>query len=63
MARNIGTGDIQTSNPHYDRSPFPAGENRTRVLVPKDILMTIDKYYSAIEVLIEFDEYLDRQSQ
>jgi len=57
MARNIGPGDIQTSNPHYDRSPLTGGGNRTHVAVPKNLLTTEALYHSATEVLIEFDKY------
>ena len=35
------------------------GGNRTHVTVPKDILTMIALYHSDIEVLIEFDKYLD----
>ena len=62
MARNIGPGDIQISNPHYGRSPFTGGGNRTHVTVPKDILTTIDLYHSAIAVYIEFDKYFDSRA-
>jgi len=34
---------------------LPVGGNRTHVTVPKDILMTIPLYHSAVEVRIEFD--------
>ena len=57
MARNIGPGGIQTSNPHYDRSPFTGGGNRTHVAVPKNLLTTEALNHSATEVLIEFDKF------
>jgi len=34
---------------------LPVGENRTRVLDPRNILTTIAKYHSDIKVFIEFE--------
>ena len=61
MARNIGPGEIQISNPHYDRSPFTIWQELNARHGSKGLFTTIAIYLSAIELLIEFNEYFDSQ--